>query len=509
VRSWGRAHPLLAFVFSLLLVTLCVCIIWGWQLSSRLDSKRDELRRQGRWATLSDVVIEPVPDGSNAWLAYMQAHAAMDLTVESPRQSSLEYPNYPPRGAKWEVLAGASERANSTAFPLARRARELPGAQLRSGPLSFQNIFQIKHNDARNLANVLTDGAMFAHHNGQHGEAVERVLDVLRLARIMRQDPALISQLVGIGIDAMALETVQQIAPTLAIADSSTNASDAQVRALIATLLDEDIERRGLVQSMEFERAATQDYIEIKAKGTIAIRPLADWTRLRWLKDFDVITEAVGQPTNAAAQSVLARCEMRHSGEPDFGGLFGTGSRSKNIPDYLFWFEDMGSDPYKRIFKQHYHESAERRVTTVIVAMQLYRRDHGRWPNDLAALVPAYLPAVPLNPCLDGNRPLGYVIQHGVLPNGKDRPLIYFDTEETVDDVIDIEPMYGWQTDRRYPRGGTIRQYRDVTLWMPAEPRFGEAAQLRAAREYEQSKNPDAPWDDDEQEPDAEEPQEE
>ena len=67
---------------------------------------------------------------------------------------------------------------------------------------------------------------------------------------------------------------------------------------------------------------------------------------------------------------------------------------------------------------------AERRATAALLALRLYHLDHGRWPAALAELVPAYLPAVPLDPLVGGNRPIGYLVQPRALPGGRDRVLV-------------------------------------------------------------------------------------
>ena len=50
------------------------------------------------------------------------------------------------------------------------------------------------------------------------------------------------------------------------------------------------------------------------------------------------------------------------------------------------------------------------------IALELWRREHGEYPAELAALVPQYLPAVPLDRYTGG--PLGYVVRDG-------RPILY------------------------------------------------------------------------------------
>jgi len=52
-----------------------------------------------------------------------------------------------------------------------------------------------------------------------------------------------------------------------------------------------------------------------------------------------------------------------------------------------------------------------RRLTFTAIALERYRLRHGRPPNDLAALVPDFLPAVPID--LMSGRPLAYLLTAG------------------------------------------------------------------------------------------------
>ena len=125
--------------------------------------------------------------------------------------------------------------------------------------------------------------------------------------------------------------------------------------------------------------------------------------------------------------------------------------------------------------------------------------------------MPAYLQAVPTDPFLEGDKPLGYVLQRGTLPGGGDRPLVYYDAGDVTDAEIDTEPMYGWQMDRRDGRGReTNRQYRDLSLWLPTTRRFEEyqkeSERLRAEAVDENPDEADAPRDDAENHGESETP---
>ncbi|MCI0705442.1 MAG: hypothetical protein L0241_30650 [Planctomycetia bacterium] len=53
---------------------------------------------------------------------------------------------------------------------------------------------------------------------------------------------------------------------------------------------------------------------------------------------------------------------------------------------------------FTTIFTQHWLGTAEARCAVIGIACERFRQKHDRWPNDLTVLVPAILPAIPLDP---------------------------------------------------------------------------------------------------------------
>jgi hypothetical protein len=77
-----------------------------------------------------------------------------------------------------------------------------------------------------------------------------------------------------------------------------------------------------------------------------------------------------------------------------------------------------------RVSEAHRSSAGRLRCAFVAVALERYRRDHGRWPETLDALVPKYLKMVPRDP-QDG-QPLRYkrrpngVLVYWIGPDGRD-----------------------------------------------------------------------------------------
>jgi hypothetical protein len=477
-RPWVRRHTFASFFLALLCFVLLLRLWWGWYTARQVAAEWDKVRALGHPTTPEEVMGPLLPERENAWPVYAQAIAALKPRVDSPRASVLEYPGYPPYGAEWEKLAAASERLNAAAMSTARRARPLARAQFppqrRTGGLPSATSL----GEPRRLANMIADGAEYAHLRGDDAQAVERLLDGLHLARSVRQDVSLVSQLSAFGLDALALGATQKIVPTLRLDASSggTPATPEQARALIRAVLDEGDAVQWFRQALRAKRVFMLDMHGRLARGTWAIRPVADRTAVRWLRDLQVIVEAGDQPTAPGAHALYSR--LRIEEQPDFlGPLFGGSRPEPKVPRYSRWFELYGPAGLGRAIHTYHQASAERRATALIVAARLYRHDHGRWPDDAAALVPTYLDAIPADPFRADGGPLGYVVQRGTLPDGGDRPLVYIDAGPVEENVIDNEPMYGWQMDWRRKPGEPrreFRQYRDVSYWVPKVRRFDE-----------------------------------
>jgi hypothetical protein len=513
VTTFARAHPIGSPIVALIVFTICVRLVWGWYLTARVTKEIDAIHSHGEPVTASEVVIEPVADEHNAWPLYVQAAGAMKPGIDSPRNSQLEYSSYPPFGAKWDTMARVSEGAHAKAFALARKARNRQRAQLRQTSPALAGVIAAGLMQSRTLANTLADGALYAQLKGDHAEAVERLLDGLHLGRSLRQDPLLVSQLIGIGIDAVALDAAMQIAPVLLVSADGGKprgpASAAQVEKLIDVLLDESDAHQWFARSLVSERVVTFDYFAQQAAETWVIRPLAHQTLLRWSDGLATLIDAAKQPNYAAASKIMA--PMKRTSTPVLFPPQIQSGRRQETPRYSRWFGDV--EPGWRAVEQYYRLSAERRVAAVSFAARLFRIGNGRWPDSLAELAPRYLHAIPKDPFFDDARPLGYVIQRGVLPDGGDRPLVYFDPGGAIDALIDSEPMYGWQADPRPERRDSApRQYRDLALWLPTTRRFDEVQrqeQLSAEAVDNDPEQSDAPGDNEDAGTDPDGPAEE
>jgi hypothetical protein len=499
LRALARRHRFATFLVTLLALTLLLRLVWGWYAARQLAAALDALRRQGHPTAENEVVTESIPASENAWPLYAKAIGAMKPGVDSPRYSNLEFPPYAPYGAQWETLAAVSEAAHAPAFAAARQARHLPRSQFPLTATLSAGWNRPEWNAARRLASNLADGAEYAHLRGDDAEAVGRLLDTLHLGRSLRQDPTIVGQLVSVGVQALAADTVQRVAPTMRL-DAEASAKPAtrdQARELIKALLDEKDSRTWFARALSRERVVMLDALYTEADGTWALRPLADRTALRWTRAFDTLIDTAERLNAAQARKVAGALQEPERPEPLTAAL--TSPHAPEFVRYSRWFESFGPDNLARAIEQFHRASAERRATAVIVAARLYRQDHGRWPDDAAELVPKFLDALPADPFRGDDGAIGYVLMKGALPDGGDRPLVYFEVGPSSEGSIDTEPMYGWQVDHtlRIGRGRYEgRQYRDVSYWLPKSRRFDEALKASTQAVGNDPDEPDAPGDD-------------
>lgn len=466
LRSWR-----FRLVLAILILISVVRLIWGWHTAKLLQAEINRIHQRGEVAEISDLKFEKLPDAENAWLIQLKAVAAIVPGVNSPRSSNDTYRDYPPYPSYWMKRAAASEKAHAPVFVLMRQARSLPRSQIRSGfgSPAVSSVLTPYLNQMRNLANITSDAGLYAQVTGDDSEAIERTLDVMHLANSLRSDPLLVSQLVATGIDALATDNLQVIAPGLRFDPAATTrpATRDQARSAIAQLLDDEPIWQGSRASIAGEHAIAVDLIQWRASHNWMIKPLAEMEELRSQKWFENAIPAANARNAVEAKDLIARAPMEPSQRPNV--YLARPAATPVVLRYSRWYYDWSDDlwPY---FRTTFRIIAERRMTAVSLAAQLYRADHKHWPAKLEELVPQYLPAIPLDPFQSDGRPVGYTIVKGVLPNNEDRPLVYCEEAGAVDLGPIDEPMYGWQQPHAPPRPNAIRQYRDLTRFEPLKP---------------------------------------
>lgn len=372
-------------------------------------------------ATGAPVNLEsaPVPVDADGLRILTGALALRNPDVDPPSASPFDHP---PASSDWQRLAAASEAAHQPLLRMARESREFHAfdwGSFTSDGEARRHLHQL--NDFRDMAGVISDAALLAHQRGDDAEAIERLRDLRHLATAVADAPLLVNELTATGIESLAAYGILRVAPQLAIADRepmTVPATTADATALRAS--------RGQVRAL--------------------------------------IDELLDDSARTASHARMRAFELQ----------FEASRRIYRAFD--------GSDPAfdeQLLDRTMLRTEAERRLAAVSLAIRLYRLDHDdAMPSSLDALVPAYLPRIPLDPMASADVPIGYVRLPAALPDGGDRYLIYHVGDEGPGivrrgfqpDRIPGKPQYGWDA-----YSGV--QYRDVLDWTPpTEPPDADGA---------------------------------
>jgi hypothetical protein len=294
---------------------------------------------------------------------------------------------------------------------------------------------------------------------------VERELDLLHLAASLRQDDFIVSQFVAIGIEAVACNSIQPIASELMEGGPAEERVQrvGKIKQLIEALLDDRLARQGLQRSLRVERMMQMEQCRQRAQSAWVIRPLGGREIVRTLTMFELAGEAALCEEAQSANKVLARRKVQ---KMDWAVPTGALRLFPALtPRYSRWFQIDSFTPDVFIERQ-FRVIAERRLTAMDLACQLYRREKGEWPEKLEQLVPRFAKDVAKDPFHADGRSIGYRLIENGLPGRADRPVLWFDPGGA-DLGLRSVAMYGWFSNP--PARATeerVRQYRDLTRYV-------------------------------------------
>jgi hypothetical protein len=189
---------------------------WGQVAERRLRAALDQLAARGEPVRVEDLERPRLDDAANATAYLKQAAGSVNATTYSPANTAMNFAEaYTPWSPKWHDVAKAAMAVNGPTFVAARRARAFDRADWGQPASLLFNPGPL--NAMRALANTLGDGALYAHEEGDDVAALETIRDVRHLAGAVGQHPLLVNNLVGVGIDALAMARLHEIATGLRI----------------------------------------------------------------------------------------------------------------------------------------------------------------------------------------------------------------------------------------------------------------------------------------------------
>jgi hypothetical protein len=279
----------------------------------------------------------------------------------------------------------------------------------------------------RDGARLLLLEAWLAAEQGDAHKALQATWAALRLRHATEDEPSSISQLVGIATDSIALRALQGITPAIRPqeADLHLILTELQSRNPMSYRLGAESERA--VGDMIFEsvrnKGVNRFLDEIGSIGQgVRVLFVAKWWALNTLpRDEAYYLSFMNRFVEDAGRSASLTLAELQRWEEDCNAVGNADPMSlrQSHPFSRLLLPALG-----RFLVEAKKDIARRDVAQCGIAAELYRLDHGAYPESLDALAPKYLAALPNDtfsgqPLLFKSLPDGILI-YSVGPNGRD-----------------------------------------------------------------------------------------
>lgn len=242
----------------IILALLVMNVIFGRELRQTME----QLKAEGRALTIAEIRPPPIPDDQNAVPLFQKAGELMGYGFYNKPA-----PKAAPAIKELSGLINSNETANISTWPAAHR-EALP--RLIQAP-EMQALFAVLHEASqkpgynnnlkyedgpgmlmpnlaslRQIARFLSIKAELAAQNGNTDEAWATVLEELKLADLLKQEPTLVTQLVRIACDKIMIDCLERMA-------DKTDIPADQARVLIAELA-QHTDATPWIRAMDIER---------------------------------------------------------------------------------------------------------------------------------------------------------------------------------------------------------------------------------------------------------------
>jgi len=394
----------------IILASLIMNVVFGHELRQTLA----KLKAEGRALTIAEIRPAPIPDAQNAAPLFQKAselmgHGSHDKPAPKAAPAIKELSDlinsnsYGMIGglATWqtahrEALPRLIQSPEMQAlFAVLREASQKPGynnnLKYEDGPGTLlPNLSAI-----RAAARFRSIKAELAAQAGDGAEAFATILEGLKLANLLQQEPILVTQLVRIACDLIMIDCLERMA-------DKTDVPAYQVRALIAELA-RHTDATPWIQCMDGERVG----IGLWCYQTLQHGSFRDFNSLlstdmnipRWLgwglkypyapileKDLVVYLKLMSQqqdyykvPYWKAAEAI-----RNHSIDPQ-------------IPRYCLLTRLILPDLTHVVTRNAEHDAAVD-VARVGLGLKLFKQKNGAYPDTLDKLAPEFLENIPVDP---------------------------------------------------------------------------------------------------------------
>lgn len=415
---------------ALLSAALAAFVLWRARQPGELEQRLARYRAAGQPVTLAelDVFYAAVPDAENAAPPLLEAIIGWRSVTDTNLPTSGLGPGYPRRGVPWSapVLAAARAELASNAVPLAalHAALSLPRSRY---PVDLRNAATTPATHlgpVKQVARMLTLEARFAAETGDAVRATSALLASLKAARTLGDEPLLISYLVRVADNAIAIDgaegvlsripltgpQLEQLQQGFVLAESPGHFGRAFLGERCFALHHFKMPASQLLPLLAAPGGIPANTsIGWQGYATVSLYQLYDLSGLKgrdcayYLDRMDELIEAGARPRTELSDRQerfgreLRRMQAQHS-------------------SILLPMSRMGLPAFEKASAKELRSVTTLRCAQTAMAVERWRSAHGdALPPALEALVPQYLAAVPID-LMDG-KPLkfrasakGYVV---------------------------------------------------------------------------------------------------
>ncbi|NQT17529.1 MAG: hypothetical protein HQ582_32540 [Planctomycetes bacterium] len=418
-------------VFVALMLTILIggTALLAHRASSRVAAELAQIREAGEPASAVELAeyyqLPPnVEDTTELWLDATHRLNTMAFAIDARELPIVgaEWKEIPPPGQPWGDLEAAEGllRKYHASLSAMHDAADLGGAARYPVDFCIDSPILIDRAGALLLA---LETHVCAHRGDLRG-AARAIRTISMLARSLEQEPISVSLLVRLSCDGIAREQLQSLLPSVDFSDEDLRGLQDHFRAIDY--------RDGLQRAMVGERAmginAFQNPDSLGKEARLytgsALRVAQGSSFVFYLEHMDRGVCASQQPWPQALRDA-EQAEAKKDDLVDNASLLTSLTHSflRNVASHL----DI-------VFHITARGVAMNDAADAAIAVELYRRQHGKLPERLEELVPDFLPQVPTDP-FDG-QPLRYVVR-------EEEYVIYSVGTDRVDNGGTGDPEYG------------------------------------------------------------------
>ncbi|MBU0714285.1 MAG: hypothetical protein KJ964_02875 [Verrucomicrobia bacterium] len=398
-----------ALLVLIILASLIMNVIFGRELRQTMA----QLKAEGRALTIAEIRPAPIPDDQNAAPLFQKAAELMgsgtynkpapkaapsikELSDLISSNNTLDISTWPT--AHREALPRLIQAPEMIElFAVLREAAQKPGynnnLKYEDGPsMLLPNLGSI-----RQIARVLSIKAELDVQAGNGAEAFATVLEGLKLADLLKQEPVLVTQLVRIACDLVMIDRMERMA-------DETDIPPDQARALIVELaqhtdatpwvrtMDGERVAMGLWCFQTFQHGSFHDFNSLLDMGMdMHFAPWLGWG-LQYLympilkKDFAVYLTLMSQVQDYYKVPYWKAAETIRNHPTD-----------QQIPRYCLLTRLLFPNLTAVVTRNTEHDAAID-VARVGLGLKLFKQKNGAYPDLLDKLTPEFLESIPVDP---------------------------------------------------------------------------------------------------------------